>query len=166
VEGSDVLQTLAEVAIALTGFTGIVMAFRGRTDESLPGYTLVRFRILLMASLAATGFALLPFFFHYIRLAPAVTWSICSAVVSIFMIAIAVHDIRAHRTYSDTMPKFDRQAGPLFALVGSALWVAQISNVVALHSFGPYLAAPMWFLGFSAFQFCRLLLVAEESRRQ
>ncbi len=59
-EGSDILQTLAEVAIALTGFTGIVVALRGRAGESVSGFAFVRFRILLVASLAAVASALLP----------------------------------------------------------------------------------------------------------
>jgi hypothetical protein len=158
VEGSDILQTLAELAIALTGFTGIVVAFRGRTDAPLSGYARVRFRILLVASLASTAFALLPFFFHHLRFAPDVTWSICSSVVFLFMIALAVHDIRVARVYSDTMPKLDRQALPLLLLLGTALWLAQIANVLILHAFAPYLAAPMWFVGFAAFQFSQLVL--------
>ena len=165
-EGSDILQTLAEVAVALTGFTGIVVALRGRADAALSGFALVRFRILLIASLAAVAFALLPFLFHYNRLAPATTWSTCSALVLIFLVPITVHDIRAIRAHSETMPKLDRQAVPLFALIGSALWLAQAANIFVIHAFGPYLAAPMWFLAFSAFQFCRLLLSAEESNPQ
>jgi hypothetical protein len=51
---------------------------------------------------------------------------------------------------------------PLILVLGSALWFLQVANIFELHAFGPYLAAPMWFLGFSAFQFGRLLLAAEE----
>jgi hypothetical protein len=162
VEGSEVLQTLAEVAIALTGFTGIVVALHGRAGEPLSGFSLVRFRVLLIASLFAVAFSLLPFFFHHLGLSPPVTWSVCSGLVCCLMVAIAIHDIRAVRTYKDVMPRLDRQVMPLILVLGSALWFLQVANIFELHAFGPYLAAPMWFLGFSAFQFGRLLLAAEE----
>ena len=102
-EGSDILQTLAEVAIALAGFTGIFVALRDRSGQPLSGYALVRFRIMLMASLAAVAFALLPFLFFHNGISPSATWSICSAVVLLFMVPITVHDIRAglHRDVHD-----------------------------------------------------------------
>ncbi len=165
-EGSEILQTIAEVAIALTGFTGIVVALRSRTDEPLSGYALVRFRILLLASLAAVAFALLPFLCHHLGAPPSATWSICSAAVASIMVPIVIHDTRAFRTYSDVMPELDRRIAPLIGVVGSALWISQVLNVLVLHAFGPYLLAPMWFLGFSAFQFSQMLLGIEHSESQ
>ena len=157
-EGSDILQTIAEVAIALTGFTGIVFALSGRTAESISGVALIRFRILLIASLVALALALLPFFVHYVGASPGVTWSVCSAVVLAIMVPVVIHDHRAFRTYSNEIPEFDRRIAPLVVLLGSALWVVQVANVFILHDFAPYLAAALWFLGFSALQFTRLLL--------
>jgi hypothetical protein len=85
--------------------------------------------------------------------------------VLVFMVPIAIHDSRAVRTYAGLMPKLDRRAVPLLGLVGAALGISQIANALTLHAFGPYLAAPMWFLAFSAFQFGRLLLSADEPER-
>ncbi len=157
-EGSDILQTIAEVAVALTGFTGIVVALGRRTDRPFSAFELVRFRILLVASLIALALALLPFFWHYLRVPSGVGWSICSAVVAMIMIPIMVHDHRAFRTLSDEIPNFERRAAPFIVLFGTALWVSQIANVLFLHAFAPFLAAPLWFLGFSALSFSRLLI--------
>lgn len=161
-EGSDILQTVAEIAIALTGFTGIVVALGGRTSEVFSGFALVRFRILLVASLAALALSLLPFFWHYLGVPPRITWSICSAVVAVFMVPIVIADVRAYRAYADEIPQFERRAGPVIALLGSALWASQVANAVILHSFGAFFAAPLWFLGFSALSFSRLLLDTQE----
>jgi hypothetical protein len=161
-EGSDVLQTIAEVAIALAGFTGIVAALRGQTVESLSSFALFRFLVLLIASLVALGLALLPFLFHYHGVPPPVTWSACSAVVAVIMVPLTIHDTRAYRDYSGDIPKFDQQAGPVMGVLWFALWVVQISNVFFLQGFGPYLTAPMWFLGVSALQFTRFLLTPSE----
>ncbi len=126
----------------------------------------MRFRILLIASLAAVAFALLPFLCHHLGAPPSATWSICSAAVASIMVPIVIHDTRAFRTYSDVMPELDRRILPLVGVVGSVLWVTQVLNVLVLHAFGPYLVAPMWFLGFSAFQFSQMLLGIEQSETQ
>lgn len=157
-EGSDVLQTIAEVAIALTGFTGIVAALRGQTVESLSRFALFRFRVLLIGSLVALALALLPFFLHYLGAPPPVTWSACSAVVAVIMVPLTIHDARAYRAHSDHIPTFERMTNPVMGLLWLALGIAQLANVFFLHSFGPYLAAPMWFLGVSGLQFTRFLL--------
>ncbi len=165
-EGSDILQTIAEVSVALTGFTGIVVALGGRAATPLSGFALVRFRILLVASLLALGLALLPFFLHYLRVPPGAAWSICSAVVATIMIPIVIHDTRAFRIYADEIPKLDRQVAPLVVLGGTAMWFTQLANVIFLHSFAPFLAAPLWFLSFSAFQFSRLVLSTQDTTPQ
>jgi hypothetical protein len=70
--------------------------------------------------------------------------------------------IRAFRAYADEISRFERRAGPVIALLGSALWASQVVNAIFLHAFGPFLAAPLWFLGFSALSFSRLLLGTQE----
>jgi hypothetical protein len=166
VEGSDILQTIAEIAIALTGFTGIVVALGGRTRDGFSGFVMVRFRILLVASLAALAFALLPILLHHLAVPAAVVWSLSSAVVAAFMVPIVILDVRSFRQFSNEIPPFERRAAPVIAILGSALWVAQVANATFLHAFGPFLAAPLWFLGFSAFSFSRLLLTSQENTTQ
>lgn len=161
-EGSDILQTVAEIAIALTGFTGIVVALGERSGGGFAGFAMVRFRILLAASLAALAFALLPFLLYHLGVSARATWSICSASVAAFMVPIVAHDVRSFRTFADEIPSFERRAGPIIALLGLVLWIAQVANAVALHAFGPYLAAPFWFLGFSALSFVRMLLSSQQ----
>ncbi len=165
-DGTDVLQTIAEVSIALTGFTGIAATLRGSSGVSLKGFDVIRFRVLLFASLAALATSLLPFLLLNLGLSPENTWSASSATVIAFLIPVAIHDARAFRTFSDDMPLLDRRLAPLFALLGAALVCTQFVNVSFRHSFGLYLIAPMWFLGFAAFQFCRLLLVSEQQKGQ
>lgn len=160
-EGSDVLQTIAEVAIALTGFTGIVVALGGRAGAPGSGFALVRFRILLAASLAALAFSLMPFFWYNLDISPKTSWTICSALAATFMVPIAVSDVRAFRSHSGEIPAFERRAAPVILLLGASLWVAQLANVFFLQAFGPFLAVPLWFVGFSALSFARLLFTLQ-----
>jgi len=161
VEGSDILQTTAEVAIALTGFTGIVVALGVRGAPSLSGFALVRFKILLVASLAALAFSLLPIFWHYLGAPPSMTWVISSSIAAAFLVPIAVSDARSFRIYSAEIPEFERRAAPIIGVLGIALFVSQLANALVMQSFGPYLAVPLWFVGFSAFSFSRLLFTLQ-----
>jgi len=164
VEGSEILQTIAEIAIALTGFTGIVVAHGGRDQAGFSGFARFRFQILVAASLTALALALVPFLLHHLGVPAPAVWSICSALVAIFMVPIVILDVRSFRDHADEIPVFERRAAPVILVLGSILWVVQIANVVSLHRFGPYLAAPFWFLGFSALSFVRILLDSQERR--
>jgi hypothetical protein len=157
-EGSGILQTIAEVAIAVTGFTGIVVALDERGRATWTGFARARFRILLAGSLAALLLALLPFLLHHNEVPPRTVWSSCSALVAVFMVPMVVVDVRSFRRHADEIPGFERRAAPLVAGLGAALWLSQVLNALRLHAFGPYLAAPLWFLAFSALAFVRLLL--------
>jgi len=164
VEGSEILQTIAEVAIGLTGFTGIFVALGEHGGEALTGFGKARFRILLAGSLAALIFALLPFLLHYNAVPPRTIWSSCSALVALYMIPIVIWDARVFREHSNEMPAFERRSAPLIAILGAALWLSQISNALLLHEFGPYLVAPMWFLVFSGLAFVRMILTHRQAR--
>jgi hypothetical protein len=161
VEASDILQTTAEVAIALTGFTGIAVALGGRGGSVFAGFPLVRFRILLVASLAALAFSFLPIFWHHLGASASATWAISSSIAAVFMVPIAISDTRSFRTYSEEIPAFERRAAPLIGVLGITLFVSQIVNALVMQSFGLYLAVPLWFVGFSAFSFSRLLFTLQ-----
>ncbi len=160
-EGADILQTIAEVAIALTGFTGIVVALGNRGGVPVSGFALVRFRILLAASLAALAFSLIPFFWYYLDIPASTSWAVSSGLALVFMVPIVVYDVRAFREHADQIPVFERRAAPAIAILGASLWLAQVANVLHFRSFGPYLAVPLWFLGFSALSFARLLFTRQ-----
>jgi hypothetical protein len=55
VEGSNILQSLAEDAVTLTGLSGIVVALGGRSDEVFRAFTENRFAP--MGFLAFSGLA-------------------------------------------------------------------------------------------------------------
>ena len=57
---ADELRTLAEIAVALAGFTGIVVALERRSAPSHSGTNRARLRELLLSSLGVAFFAFMP----------------------------------------------------------------------------------------------------------
>lgn len=66
---SEVLTVVAEISIALSGFAGVVVAFRQRGLDALLPHEQLRLRSMLLVACATLLFALLPFVPHYLRLA-------------------------------------------------------------------------------------------------
>ena len=101
VQGSDVLTVIAEIGVALAGFSGIVVALRQRSVESWSILEVLRLRLMLYASVSALLFALLPFAPHHLGASPAVIWSASSlalAVLFVFALSLPSARTRPSRT--------------------------------------------------------------------
>jgi len=83
--GSDVLQTMAQIAVAFAGFSGIVAAFNQQGDR-WGAADRMRVRSLIVASLAAMFFALLPSGLDVTELAERSIWRTSSAALGLFMV--------------------------------------------------------------------------------
>jgi hypothetical protein len=87
-EATDELLTIAELAIGLAGFSGIVIAFshQGSMREIARFY----FIALLSSAFTAVFLALVPFFFHHGGVAGAALWKNSSLVMLIAYILLLV----------------------------------------------------------------------------
>lgn len=90
---SEVLTVVAEIAIALAGFAGVVVAFRQRGLDALPAHEQLRLRYMLLVACISVLFALLPFVPHYLRLNSTATWTISSGLLALGLVSLvlAVH---------------------------------------------------------------------------
>ena len=79
-EYSDVLLTIAEVATAFAGFTGLISALRHK-DESRLALSAWQLRGIIENCLFAIGFALLPILLRSYGIAGTDCWQISSAVL-------------------------------------------------------------------------------------
>ena len=75
---ADILQTFAEVGIALTGFTGIVVALARRSRGDWTPVELGQLHDLLWTSLVVVFFSFLPLVLVR-ALTPEATWRLASA---------------------------------------------------------------------------------------
>ena len=80
-EDSDYLFTVAEVGVALAGFAGLVSVIADRlsTNENPAELASHRLQVMLMYSLTATGFALVPYLFLRAGLVPDIAWRLYSS---------------------------------------------------------------------------------------
>lgn len=81
----DILLTMAEVAIALAGFAGVVTAFQRRGSGSWPPGSLIRFLSMVENSLGAFAFSLIPLAFLTGDVPERTTWATCSVLLALFI---------------------------------------------------------------------------------
>ena len=157
-QATEVLTVVAEISIALAGFTGIVVAYRQRgLDELLP-HELVRLRFMLGVACTTLLFAFLPFLPHYFGLAPSSTWIVSSAAMAVGLLFLAL------TIYSRAKSHLNRMSLAWFVtyVAGSALFalMALTNTLELLGPPGPgqYLAGLGWLLFVSISLFVRLIL--------
>ena len=81
----EILIGIAEIAIALAGFSGVVAAFGSRSKGAWHPGDRLRLGFLLEASLTAAGFALLALLVLSAVEDEALTWAVLSGSWAVFM---------------------------------------------------------------------------------
>lgn len=158
--GIDVLLTIAELALTLGGFGGVVAAFSGTRDRWHP-MAVVRFRALILISLGAALLALAPLPLHYGGVADETLW----AVASLFAAAVIGVTLLGMIWYA---------RGPMVAH-GSRLWsliavavtagalVVNVLNALSVgfsRSFTGYVCALLLLLVLAGLYFFRLIVLS------
>lgn len=157
---SDVLQTIAEIAIALTGFTGVVAFLGQRARGEWRAVDLFRFNQLLGGSLAALLFSFTPILLFRLGAPEMVLWRASSGLIATYIVGAFLLANRAIRR----LPKAERvEIAPMALLIVQVLGAAVLSlqllsaaGVVYPGRSAPVLIGLVWLLMFSAFQFVRL----------
>jgi hypothetical protein len=163
-QGSEVLTVSAEIAVALAGFSGIVVALRQRGLEAWPAHEVQRLRNMLELSALSTLFAMLPFLPHYLGASNEQTWSFCSFALSAGLAALVVFTVR--RTSPAVREKLNRNWFHAY-ISGTAVVIAVLLvNGIGLTrppQLGMYLLGLGWTLFFAFSLFIRLVLGGAES---
>jgi len=89
----DDLSTIAEIAIALAGFSALVGMLGSRTGRSSPKLDAFRLQIMLEASLFVVALALLPVVLLHLGVVEEIAWR---ASAGIFLAADAVTTVSIH----------------------------------------------------------------------
>lgn len=84
------LLGISQIAVTLAGFSGLVVAIRGASPSSWHPRDIWSLSWMFGTSLGALFLALLPLLLTHFRLHEAVTWTVASGAMSVFMICFGV----------------------------------------------------------------------------
>jgi len=150
------LALVAELAIGLAGFSGLVAMVGRRTGHDAPEVDAARLRAALEFSLLTTAFALLPSLPSEAGMRNSEVWRLCSALFAGSGFAYTVFKMRTVRS----LPNFSFRGWYVFwpSLSASAILVL----IAAALAIVPLTAAYLWglyvYLTLSALTFLRLVL--------
>jgi hypothetical protein len=153
----ELLIGIAEIATALAGFTGVVVAFGSRSEGSWHPGDRLRLGFLLEASLTAGGFSLLALLVFASTDNHTLTWSLLSGLWSAYMAGSLWMSRKRIQSNLDSHGDVDRIANRLTASGFVAVIVLQLLNTIVWHEFSPFLAAVTMNLAGAAMQFTRLI---------
>ena len=153
----ELLVGIAEIATALAGFTGVVVAFGSRSEGTWHPGDRLRLGFLLEASLTAGGFALLALLLIATLDDRALSWQLLSAAWFAFMSFSLWRSRQQIRSNLDDHGDVDRLANRLTATCFLIVMGIQAANIILLQAMWPFLAAVVLNLAGAAMQFARLI---------
>jgi hypothetical protein len=158
----DALSTLAQIAIAIAGFSGIVSVFGRRSVGDWSVAERNRLLALLIVSLTVLLFCLLPLVLLSIPVSESTCWRSLSLLLVIPTVGFEARLIPVANE-ARRVPRGQREVSLAVAgifITGDLLAiVALVVNGVSLGVVWPYLAVLIWGLTKAAISFVRLVLV-------
>jgi hypothetical protein len=159
-EGESILQTMAEVSVALAGFTGVVAAFGQRRERWTLADT-IRFQGMLGTSLTVLVFSILPFAIHNLGAKATATWAISSGLLAgLLVIVMPVETRRMRKAIAQRDSQFRMWPVVLAFCLASVAIITQVLNALGIgfqHAFGPFFLGLVCLLLLCALMFIRLL---------
>jgi hypothetical protein len=152
---------LVEAAVAMAGFSGVVVVFGRRAERDWSQIERNRLAILLTSSFTVLFLSLAALVLLHADTNPTTTWRIGSAIWSIICIYQMVLGLRRRAQVSRDDPDIPNGAWLvlLFGLAGVFV-LLNVANVLTIGAFWPFLAALVYLFGLACYTFTRLLLVA------
>jgi hypothetical protein len=164
-ENAGILQLLAELALGVLGFSGVVAVLGHRSAGEWAPIDRFRFFTMIRVTALVLLLAVLPFPFHSAGFASQPIWGWCSGVGAILLVcngvAMRLVDRPPKGTFTD--PKTSRLATAyvVTAIIGAPILFAMNATGIGLdHSATPYLVAVLLTFGVPVVLFIRLLYTA------
>ncbi len=156
------LGTVSELALALAGFSGIVIVF-GRWKDADVAFEGYRIKLLLLASFGAMFLALTPVLFQQMGMTEPSLWILSNLLMGLFSLMFVAVLWNPTRRYMRKHPNMFYVPLLSAILIGYALNISvqlmAAAGLVPLSRSGVFLAGLYWLLAHSAIQFARLLFV-------
>ncbi len=166
-EGASILELIAELAVALLGFSGIVVVIGGRLSDGFSAADRSRFVTMVLFSALVVVLALFPFALHHGGLVADTLWGWSSGVGTatclFFQLAMrrATTDATVRIIWSDaSVSKAAIVIGVASMWISILLLAANSAGILLERTFTPYLVSVLLLFGQSLFSFVRLLNTA------
>jgi ABC-type iron transport system FetAB permease component len=158
----DSLATVAEIGIALAGFSGLVVVLRKRSG-SLNDIEKYRMSVLLATAFGAMFLALLPGALQQLGLDDDVVWRASSGILTAFSLAFVLGWVLSSRRFFNVAREiFNVPAFSLMTIGHLINLVSQLSVTLGMWGDskpGVYLLGLLWLLAHASQQFVRMLFV-------
>ena len=163
-EHHDILRTLAEVATAFAGFTGIVVVIGGRARGNL-----IALLVILASSLGVVFFGFVPDLALAAHLEPSQAWRLSTFLFATYHLVVILSSVLGRkqalaRAEAHFLP---RAILPVTLTGGLSIILAQFLTAAGLASswlFFFYLLGLLWMLAIATIVFAVLLLETLSSR--
>jgi hypothetical protein len=161
-EPGEALTTAAQIAVALAGFAGVVVAFR---SSSLHEWSLLdkyRLWLLLASALVPLFSCLFGMLLLTIKPTPFPIWRWCSGFS---LLLLCIFGFLSRRRQAELGPAVIKEMGAyrylfyVIAILGTAIGLLQAYNALVSGVFWLFYAAIMFQLAIGTLQFARLILL-------
>jgi hypothetical protein len=163
----DILLTMAEVAIALAGFAGVVTAFQRQSTGHWPPGSRIRFFAMVENSLGAFAFSLIPLAFLVAEVPAGTTWTACSVLLALFIMTRWVLSVR--RSGGPLGGGGNRYLAYFYYLGAAAAVIVLLLNAAGVgftRSFTGYFLGLLWISFHAAMNFFRLTYVGLQAEEE
>jgi hypothetical protein len=165
-DASEALATAAQVAVAIAGFTGVVVAFGTVPIHEWSDAQRFRLKMLIATSVFPLFWSLMALFLLTTGLGAGTVWTVSSVVA--FGMLLAGWTMSAREFTRLDVAKLGRGGPSAFrgaSGIGLAALALQVYNIFALHAFWPFFAMVTVAMMLSMFQFVRMTLDSTRVRR-
>jgi hypothetical protein len=158
---SEALSVVAQVAVTLAGFAGIVVVFRPNAVHQWSALDKFRLRLLLANSALPLGSSLVAMLLLTIDPPPVAIWRWCSAFVFVIDVAFFITSPNPRRLVPaaefQAVSKMTYYPVTVMVLIALAL---QMMNVLKWNRFWPFFAVLFVHLIAAILQFVRMVLLS------
>ena len=158
----EILGVVAQLALAIVGFSGIVAVLGQRAAGSWTASDMGRMGVMLTAAFRTLFASLLPLVFLHFQLPDRLVWAWSSGIIGTVALVLLIAMIRIAPSVTADVhhnPNFQRFAFSL-SFIGVAVNLLNAADVVFHRSFGAYLFALLISFGVSCMYFVRLIQTA------
>ncbi len=156
-ESEGILTALAEVGIAIAGFSGIVVALQHRSG-GWPEIDKFRFNMLLQVSLVGVFSSLIPILLHLVNPAKTFVWAWSSGLWLAYILVTVVYRVPRNITAVTAAPEpWSRFMGAYMFTSLTLQVLLQTTNLVWLRDSWPHVLTILLGLFLASLFFIRLL---------